>query len=221
MFSTLFINPTAPYWYLYCLFLIFIITPTARKNKDIFGLFGLSIIFKLISMVWKCPIYAVAVLFTNEIWFVLGMLLCKINIRNYIKRYTIAIGVIIGVVFLFISVIFYDAIATYPIVYFLVGLMACFSVIFIIGYVCRENRSSRVLDYIAKYTLPIFLMHTLFAAPVRIVLLKIGVHNAFIHIILGLIFSFLGPIIAAEIMSKVKWLDFILYPSKYIKLKKK
>lgn len=99
LFSTLFINPTAPYWYLYCLFLIFIITPTARKNKDILGLFGLSIIFKLISMVWKCPIYAVAVLFTNEIWFVLGMLLCKINIRNYIKRYTIAIGVIIGVVF--------------------------------------------------------------------------------------------------------------------------
>lgn len=221
LLSTLFFNPTAPYWYLYCLFLIFIITPTVPNTKSGWWILGISIIFKVISIVWECPIYAMAVLFTNEIWFVLGMLLCKINIKKNFKRYALAIGVAIGITFFAVSIIFYDAIATYSIIYFLVGLMACLAVILVIGYAYCENRPGKVFSFMAKYTLPIFLMHTLFAAPVRIALLKIGVYNAFIHIILGLIFSFLGPIVAAEIMSKVKWLDFILYPSKYIKLKKK
>lgn len=70
------------------------------------------------------------------------------------------------------------------------------------------------MGFFAKYTMPIFLMHTLFAAPMRSVLLKIGVTNAAIHIALGLGISFAGPIVAAWIMKKTKWLEFFLYPNK-------
>lgn len=72
-------------------------------------------------------------------------------------------------------------------------------------------------NFLARYTMPIFLMHTLFAAPMRSVLLKVGIENAIIHVVLGLSISFVGPIIAAWIMEKTKWLEFFLYPNKFIR----
>lgn len=68
-----------------------------------------------------------------------------------------------------------------------------------------------------RCSLPIFLMHTLFAAPTRAVLLKIGVTNAAAHVVLGLGISFAGPIVAAWVMKKTKYLEFFLYPNKVIK----
>ena len=59
--------------------------------------------------------------------------------------------------------------------------------------------------------------YTLFAAPTRAVLLKVGVTNAAAHVVLGLGISFVGPIVAAWVMKKTKYLEFFLYPNKVIK----
>lgn len=75
------------------------------------------------------------------------------------------------------------------------------------------------MDFVAKYTMPIFLMHTLFAAPVRSILMKVGTENVAVHVVLGLGISFAGPIIAAWIMKKTKWLEFFLYPIAILKNK--
>ena len=75
------------------------------------------------------------------------------------------------------------------------------------------------MDFLAKYTMPIFMMHTLFAAPMRSVLLKLGIGSSVIHVVLGLGISFIGPIIAAWIMKKTKWLEFFLYPNKFVKIR--
>ena len=55
------------------------------------------------------------------------------------------------------------------------------------------------------------------AAPLLSVLLKVGVTNAVAHVVLGLGISFAGPIIAAWIMKKTKWMEFFLYPNKLIR----
>ena len=80
-----------------------------------------------------------------------------------------------------------------------------------------EETLGHYLAFLSKYTMPIFLMHTLFAAPMRSILLKIGIENGIVHILLGLSISFLGPIVATWIMKKSKWLEFFLYPNKFIK----
>ena len=59
----------------------------------------------------------------------------------------------------------------------------------------------------------------LFAAPLRTVLFKVGIQNAVIHVTLGIAISFIGPMIAGIIMKKSKWLEFFLYPGKFIKMK--
>lgn len=98
---------------------------------------------------------------------------------------------------------------------FIMGLLACVAVILMVADF--EEMFSRGMDFLAKYTMPIFLMHTLFAAPLRSVLLKVGVTNAVAHVVLGLGISFAGPIIAAWIMKKTKWMEFFLYPNKLIR----
>ena len=83
-----------------------------------------------------------------------------------------------------------------------------------------EGGLGRGVDFLAKFTMPIFLMHTLFAEPVRSALLKLGIGSSVIHVVLGLVISFTGPIIAAWIMKKTKWLEFFLYPNKLIEKQK-
>ena len=92
--------------------------------------------------------------------------------------------------------------------------MACAAVILLIAG--SEEKSGKVMGFLTKYTMSIFLMHTLFAAPMRSVLLKIGITNAAVHVALGLGISFVGPIVAAWIMKKTKWLEFFLYPNKFL-----
>ena len=121
-----------------------------------------------------------------------------------------------GLVFISLSILVYVSDIHNDVVAFILGLLACASVVALIA--SHENDFGRCMDFFAKYTMPIFLMHTLFAAPLRAVLLKIGITSAAIHVILGLAISFAGPIIAAWIMKKTKWLEFFLYPNKFVKI---
>lgn len=213
--DTLLLYPTSPYWYLYALFFIFLVTPTFSTVK--MALIGLTVatIAKDVILTGggKTGIYAVSTVLINEIWFVLGMCICAFNARLQGKKLQ---GTVIGLLFLGLSTAVYMTDIQNSAVAFVLGVMACAAVIlWNAGY---EEKSGKIMEFLAKYTMPIFLMHTLFAAPMRSVLLKLDVTNAAVHVLLGLGISFAGPIIAAWIMKKTKWLEFFLYPNKFIKL---
>ena len=124
-------------------------------------------------------------------------------------------GTICGILFIILSIVVYTAEISGSAISFIMGLLACVAVILMVAD--YENKFGKYIDFLTKYTMPIFLMHTLFAAPTRSVLLKMGVTNAAVHVVLGLSISFAGPIIAAWIMKKTKWLEFFVYPNKFIK----
>ena len=125
-------------------------------------------------------------------------------------------GMVGGLTFLILSILVYVSDIHNDVVAFILGLLACASVVRVLA--AFEDNFGWFMDFIAKYTMQIFLMHTLFAAPLRAVLLKIGITSAVIHVILGLAISFAGPIIATWIMKKTKWLEFFLYPNKFVKI---
>ena len=210
--DTLLLHPTAPYWYLYALFFIFLVTLTFSNVKmAAVGLIAAFVAKLLILVGGGTGIYVVSTVLTNEIWFVLGMSVCAFDLRLKGKS---GRGIIIGILFLGLSVAVYMANIQNSAVSFVLGLMACTAVILLA--VDFEEKSGRAMRFLAKYTMPIFLMHTLFAAPLRSVLLKIGIINAVVHVTMGLGISFVGPIVAAWIMKKTKWLEFFLYPNKFL-----
>lgn len=85
-------------------------------------------------------------------------------------------GTIFGLLFIILSIVVYTAEISGSMISFIMGLLACVAVILMVADF--EEMFSRGMDFLAKYTMPIFLMHTLFAAPLRSVLLKAGVTNA-------------------------------------------
>lgn len=140
----------------------------------------------------------------------LGMSVCVFDLRLKGKKLQ---GTVIGLFFLGLSIVAYMANIRNSAVSLVLGLMACIAVILLIAG--SEEKSGKSMGFLAKYTMSIFLMHTLFAAPMRSVLLKMGVTNAAVHVVLGLGVSFAGPIVAAWIMKKTKWLEFFLYPRSF------
>lgn len=124
-------------------------------------------------------------------------------------------GTIGGLLFIALSIVVYTAKISDSVIPFAIGLLACVAVILMVAGE-EKRRFGKGMDFLAKYTMPIFLMHTLFAAPMRSVLLKLSIGSSVIHVVLGLGISFVGPITAAWIMKKTKWLEFFLYPNKIL-----
>ena len=140
------------------------------------------------------------------------MSICAFNVQLKDRKVQ---GMICGFLFMILSVVVYKAEISGGVIPFAMGLLACVAVILIVaGF---EKKFGRGMDFLAKYTMPFFLMHTLFAAPLRSILMKIGIENAVIHVVLGLGISFAGPIMAAWVMKKTKWLEFFLYPTRFIR----
>ena len=212
--DTLFFHPTAPYWYLYALFFIFLVTPTFSSVKAAAVGLIVALAAKVLILTGGYSVYAVSTVLSNEIWFVIGMSICVFNMQLKGKRVQ---GTICGLLFMILSVVVYMVENHSKMVSFALGLLACIAVILLV--VDSEEKFGRGMDFLAKYTMPIFLMHTLFAAPLRSILMKIGIENAVIHVVLGLGISFAGPIMAAWVMKKTKWLEFFLYPNKFVKIR--
>lgn len=221
VFQSLFISPISPYWYLYCLFFIFLITPTFIDRKgSVVGLI-VAITLKVFSIIWGgTAIYAISTVMANEIWFVIGMYLAILKCK-YIpnKRNTLIAGLSLAFVFILLSVIVHKQSLEFLGLSTVLGLLACCAVILLMWSLYDKGKQNVFWRTLSKYTMPVFVMHTLFAAPLRIVLLNVGVTNAIIHVVIGICVSFLGPIVAAIIMKKTKWLEFLLYPNKFITIK--
>lgn len=215
LISTLLWHPASPFWYLYALFLLFALTPTFRNGKA-------ALLYLLTAAGLKCfvpgtQIQAVHYILQNEIWFVIGMCLCYFGLTEPMPHGNM-LGVVSGVVFLVMSVMAFFRHWGSGTAAFLLGVLGCGWILLMEVNLFSNGRHFAPFDFLAQYTMPIFLMHTIFAASFRAVLLKIGVDQTAVHVIGGVAVSFAGPIVAAMLMKKSKWLEFFLYPQKFLKI---
>lgn len=220
LFEMLFLKPIAPYWYLYTLFLIFLITPQFKsKRRAVLGL-GMALLIKTLSIIGiGHGVYAISTIVENEIWFISGMCLQIIDFRTVQKsKNCLCVGLTFAVLFGGISTIIFSKKIDVKGLEFLMGGLACAAVVLLIGYIFRNNDQKKMFGFLSKYTFPIFLLHTIFAAPVRIILIKIGIVNTFIHVMVGGIVSFVVPVIFAKIAEQFKGVNFFMYPTKYMKI---
>ena len=220
--ASLFYRPILQYWYLYALFFIFIITPTAaNKCMGIIELL-IALILKIIHIMGiHTGIVPISYVMQNSIWFVIGLNIAVFNIPEKGKGFTQTImGALLFMLFILISIFIYQNGYNDPKYLFILGCMACVGLTIMMIGLFRRKKHSKLIGYSAKYIMPVYLMHTIFAAGIRVVLMKIGIDNFVIHTIFGLLFSFIGPILATEIINRVRGLDFILYPTKYINMAK-
>lgn len=218
LFKTLFLQPFSPYWYLYTLFIIFLLTPALYSKKATLVTLVVALMLKVLTFTGvDIDVFAISSVLQNEIWFVLGMCLSAFKLTDTLashKPYLTAGA--LSIVFVATSVVLSYKHIAHESISFIMGFVAVVATLVLFLKIQHISAVQKFTHKFSKYTMPVFLMHTIFAAALRALLLKLSITNATLHIVLGIAISFAGPVVAAVIMSKVRWLDALLYPNKYI-----
>lgn len=96
-------------------------------------------------------------------------------------------------------------------------LLGIYASILLISMLHRCSLIARFLDFMNRYSFQTYLLHTIFTAGIRIVLLRVGVAQWWIHVLLGTVFGIACSVLAAEIAKRVKPLNFFFFPAKFLK----
>lgn len=211
----IFNNPIAPYWYLYALLSLFIFIPWLEKiiKKDKY-VFLILFILKIITFHIKIPLYFIKSIMTFGVYFYIGKLLYNYKF-NKKKNISIMIFVIIYIGLSAIAYHYKGMISSTYENY--INLMFGITGVLIFYLLFYNTKKIELFDKYKNYTFEIYLTHTIFAACMRIIMLKVGITNYFIHFFIGIIASIYLPIIMSNVSKKIKYTEFFFYPIKTIK----
>ena len=84
------------------------------------------------------------------------------------------------------------------------------------------NKLANTFKYIGKNSMEIYLLHIMFTAGLRIILLKLKINSIFIHVLLGSILGIIMPTIAFKFYKLFKeyLLEYINSKYNYMRIKK-
>ena len=214
----IFNNPISPYWFLYALWAIFVIVPIIERlfkydKKKVCIFF---FILKILAIFISTPIYFINQIMFYGIYFYLGAFI-KYDIKEKnLKKIILSLCMI--VIYLLASTVIYrykDNINTNFVDFF--KMMFALVGIFINIFIFKMIYKNKILEKYKKYTFQIFILHTIFAAGIRILLLKLNITNYIIHFILGILFSIYIPVLISIISNKIVITDIFFFPIKTIK----
>lgn len=209
-------HPIEHLWFLYILFGIFALFGFLSifiKDKKI--LFGIAVCGYIVANFFPIPIYIIhRTLVWSPMFFIGSLLKGKKLSKNTFWISITAFAIYIA----FWSKFNFDVRINYsePGVW---GIILPISVI--MAFALFQNiKQSSFFNYFCKYgelSLPIYLIHSPVASVTRIVLFKLGINNIFIHIFIGITLGWFMSILIYKIATKLRIIDFVFYPLKYIK----
>ena len=218
-------EPLGVVWYLYTLWALYLVygfLSIFLKNK--YYLFMISILGYIITLGYMSEIFFVKKVLAWGVIFMLGSVLRTVKITDIKFNNIILLGTIFNIIYIYIMYISFNVdgkIITdynYP-RWWIIGYIGNVILAFII-FPKIEEISSNIFEYFSKYggiSIGILIFHSPISSMVRIVLLKVGIFNIYIHIVLGAVLSWYLAILLTTLFRKIKYLDIIFIPQKYIK----
>jgi len=182
-------SPVEQYWFLYSLFLIFLVFALAKR----FGLSTIAIAC-LSSAVWlfpfstHWPILDQALLYA--IYFAVGALIAPALLEPHS---TLKSGVFL-IIALVTSIILgagHQPFAAFAGICFTIALVQLLPRVF-----------GRPLEFLGRYSLEIYLVHSIASAAVRVLLLHVGVGSPSIHLAAGLVAGIGAPLVLVYVASE-------------------
>lgn len=218
--ETLFLRPEAPYWYLYALFFIFLISPPIKNKRSNLIIFALSAIAHIIYALFLdgAPMpYFLKCIFEDWMWFAAGSVVCSYDLLSLLRKksFTVLFS-LLGVSFIPLALLIQRYSIEFPLASTVMGVLGCILVITPSYLICRRH-TLKFISFAAGYTLPVFLMHTLSAPAIRAILIKLSVYNPWVHFICGVAAGIAIPFVVAYIMKLLIVPEILLYPRKTIK----
>ena len=220
--QTLLFEPIAPYWYLYTLFLLFLLIPRIRSRIHLLVLLVGCLLLKVAYVVVPLPIElpdALAKIASNAVWLVFGMVLSDGEYRNYLlRRVPAAISLVCAIT---MSLVFYRSTNESPLVQFVIAALFVYALTYLFIRCTRPlgEGSISLGERFNKYFMPVYVLHTITAAGMRTLLVKLGIVALPVQVVFGLFASFLIPMAIYVIASRCWWLLFLFEPSRALKMK--
>ena len=208
-------TPVAQYWFLYSLFVLFVLwtlLSTFLKNWQITLVLVLLYYFCILSN-FNIPFFCKGLSFA--FCFGLGTSLTSLKIDTWTtwkKVVFIILHIILAVFFIFLGLTGKFIIDDFE---ELLGISASVALISIIT---KLHVVKRFLLLINKYSFPIYLLHTIFTAGIRLILSAFGIKVFIIHVACGMTLGVIIPIIVEKITEKFSLLNFFFYPSKNVRI---
>lgn len=213
----IFTTPVAQYWFLYALFFLFCIWTALSGLLKNWQIALITVAIAYLAPVLGISLGCFAVVFYSALAFGIGTFV-KFSVLEKIpawaKWLVIFSHVAVGVVLIFLQRIEAPLMKELMIVY---GIYAS---ILLISMLQTVKPIGRFLLFINRYSFQIYLLHTIFTAGIRIVLIRLNITSWWIHIIVGTLVGLFCSVLAAKIASKVRVLNFFFFPTKAFVKKK-
>ena len=210
-------TPIAQYWFLYALFFLFciwVISSGILKNWQI------TIYTFIIG--YGVPLLggtlgSFGVVFYSALAFGVGTfvnfhILTKSN--TSIKCLVVLLHLVFAVGFILMKKI--EA----PLIKEFMMLFGIFASIQWISMLQNLKLIAKFLELMNRYSFQTYLLHTIFTAGIRIILLRLNITQWWIHISVGTVCGIAFSVLAAIIATKVRFLNFFFFPTKSLRKRK-
>ena len=212
-FDTLLNHPINQMWYLYAISAIYLFAYPIQRGKTENIVICIALLIKVIANGNSTIQVPVNYLLQNMIWFVMGQVFAYRKIKLN-KSVSFSATFLFVMIFAIRSIFAVDSNLLNTVLTFL-GIVASTGVV--IDLTKNTVTITGPMKYISKYMLQIYLLHTICAAGIRIILLKVGITHIAPHFVVGMVFSFIMPIICAMVAERIKFLNIFFFPIKSIK----
>ena len=204
-------TPVAQYWFLYALFFLFCIWTVLSGFLRNWQITVLSLVIAYGVPLLGGSLGCFEVVFYSSLAFGIGTFVNFQKLTNskaYLKCLLVLLHMTIGAVFIFMNM------NESPFIKEFMMLFGIYASILLISILQSCKVISRFLDFMNKYSFQIYLLHTIFTAGIRIILLRLNITEWWIHVPVGTVCGIVFSVFAAIIAKKVGFLNFFFFPTK-------
>ena len=201
-------TPIAQYWFIYALFFLFAIWALLGKFKNYQITLGIVAIAYLVPLLGGGFGFFEVVMY-SALAFGLGtcIKISTVDKGHWIYRVAfIAAHIVLCAVLIKLDIIGVLGVKEAVMV---IGIYA--SILFI-SLISKYGLIARFLDFMNKYSFQTYLLHTIFTAGIRVVLIKVGVTEWYIHVIAGCVFGIVCSVAVSKICEKIPLLNKCFFP---------
>ena len=211
-------TPVAQYWFLYALFFLFCIWGSLSGILKNWTITILVVLIGYILPLCGIGLGSFDIVFYSALAFGLGtsVSFAKLfEIPNFVKWVVIISHIIASTV-----LIVFDKIEL-SFVKEIMMLYGIYASILLISLIQDYKWISRFLNFMNRYSFQTYLLHTIFTAGARILLLRFNITWWWLHVILGTTCGIGCSVLVSEIAKKVPFFNFFFFPTKVLKNKKR
>ena len=207
-------TPVAQYWFLYALFFLFCIWACFSGLIKNWLITLIVLLFGYLLPLFGVKLGTFDIVFYSALAFGIGTFIdFKVlpKLPTSLKCIVILFHITVGTVLIIFGKI---ENAVFKEIMILFGI---YSSILFISLIQNVKFISRFLLFINKYSLQIYLLHTIFTAGIRIILIRFSITNWVLHVIIGTVCGILFSVLVSVITQKIRFLNFFFFPTKTIK----